>query len=110
MNRFGKLICVLGLAMAFASVAFAQSVAQSAMKMGACCCCADSCDMTTKDAMKNHVMSAAKAGCCACCGDSCDMKQMKNHAAASDKGSCCACCGDSCDMKSMKSMKDTKKS
>ena len=80
MNRFGKLICVLGLAMAFASVAFAQSVAQSAMKMDAGCCCSGSCDMTTKDAMKNHVMSSAKAGCCACCGDSCDMKQMKNVA------------------------------
>jgi len=105
MNRFGKLICVLGLAMAFASVAFAQSVAQSAMKMDAGCCCSDSCDMTTKDAMKNHVMSSAKAGCCACCGDSCDMKQMKNHAAA-DKGSCCACCGDSCDMKKKDAMKN----
>ena len=80
MNTFRKLICVLGLTMAVASVAFAQAAMQAVNKMESCCCasCADSCDMKKKDAMKNHVTSPDKEGCCACCGDSCDMKNMKD--------------------------------
>ena len=108
MNTFRRCILVCGLTLAVASVAFAQSVAQSgtASKMVSCC---DSCDMTKKDAMKNHVMSADKHDCCGCCGDSCDMKKkdaMKNHASSSDKHGCCSCCGDSCDMKKKDAMKN----
>ena len=112
MNTFRKLILVLGLTMALAGVAFAQTPSQSssANKMGASCCtcCGDSCDMKKKDAMKNHVAASDKDGCCSCCGDSCDMKKkdaMKNHVTSSYKDGCCSCCGDSCDMKNMKDMK-----
>lgn len=103
MNAFRQVVCVLGLTMALVSVAFAQSVAQNGatMKMDSCCCCRDSCDMKTKDAMKNHVTSSDKQDCC--CGDSCDMKKkdaMKNHVTSSDKHECC--CGDACNMKDMK--------
>src|SRR6185295_8037939 len=109
MNTFRKIVCVLGLTMAVASVAFAQAATQAVNKMESCCCssCGDSCDMKKKDAMKNHVAASDKKDCCACCGDSCDMKKkdaMKNHAASSDKHEGC-CCGDSCDMKNMKDMK-----
>ena len=113
MNRFRKIVCVLGLTMAVASVAFAQSPTQSSgsNKMDSCCCsgCGDSCDMTKKDAMKNHVASSEKHDCCSCCGDSCDMKKkdaMKNHMSASDKDGCCACCGDSCDVRKKDAMKN----
>ena len=55
MNTFRKIVCVLGLPMAVASVAFAQSVAQSgaAMKMDGCCCCGDSCNMKEKNVKKS---------------------------------------------------------
>jgi len=80
MNTFRKLVCVLGLTMAVAGVAFAQAAIQTVSKMESCCCscCGDSCDMTKKDAMKNHVNSSDKHECCGCCGDSCDMKNMKD--------------------------------
>src|SRR5437764_12425434 len=98
MNAYRKIFCVLGLTMALASVAFAQSVAQTAAaKIDSCCCCGDSCDMTKKDAMKNHVMASDKAGCGACWSGSCDM--TKNHVTAADKTGCCGCCGVSCDVK-----------
>src|ERR1041385_1116381 len=95
MNTCRKIVCVIGLTLAIAGVAFAQSVAQTtAAKMESCCCYSDSCDMTKKDAMKNHVMSSDKSGGGACCGDSCDMAK-KNHVSSTDKaGCCCACCGD----------------
>src|ERR1051326_7519683 len=95
---------VLGLMIAFAGAAFAQTVSQaSGDKTASCCCscCGDSCPMMKKDATKNHVTATDKEGCCGCCGDSCDMKKkdaMKNHVMASDKED--GCCGDSCDMKS----------
>src|SRR6476659_415298 len=99
MNTCRKLICVLGLTLAAASVAFAQTAAQAVKNMESCCCagCGDSCDMTKKDAMKNHVVSSDKHDCCECCGDSCDMKKkdaMKNHVSTTDKDGCCGCCGD----------------
>src|ERR1051326_1540413 len=105
MNSFRKLVCVLGLTMAVASVAFAQNTTQSStarkVDSSCCSCCGDSCDMKTKDAKKNHVTSSEKQDCCSCCCDSCDMKtkDKKNHVTASDKDGCCSCCGDSCDMK-----------
>jgi hypothetical protein len=108
MHTFRKMVCVLGLTMAVASVAFAQSSTQSSKKMDSSCCscCSDSCDTAKPDAMKNHAASADKHDCGGCCGDSCDMKKMKNHASASDKDGCCACCGDSCDMKKKDAMKN----
>jgi hypothetical protein len=52
MNACRKIFCVLGLTIALAGAAFAQSVAQTAAaKIDSCCCCSDSCDMTKKDAM-----------------------------------------------------------
>jgi len=107
--------CLPGLAlvltMAMAGIAAAQNPtpANAGSKKDSSCCagCGDSCDMKTKNAMKNHVASADKDSCC--CGDSCDMTKkdaMKNHVTSSDKHDCC-CCGDSCNMKEMK---DTKKS
>src|SRR6476646_8091087 len=106
MNACRKIFCVLGLTIALAGAAFAQSVAQTAAaKIDSGCCCGDSCDMTKKDAMKNHVMASDKGGCCAGCGDSCDMKK-KNHVTAADKAGCCGCFGDSCDMKKKDAMKN----
>ena len=116
MNKVRK--CLPGLAlvltMALAGIAAAQNQAPtnagSKADSGCCACCGDSCDMTKKDAMKNHASSADKDSCCG--GDSCDMKQkdaMKNHVSSPDKHDC-SCCGDSCDMKNMKNMKDMKKS
>src|SRR5262249_42856033 len=95
----------LGLMLALAGAAFAQNVKPSTSEnKQSCCrmsgaCCRDSCEMTKKDGMKNHVSSSDKESCC-CCGDSCQMKKdgMKTHATASDKDACC-CCGDSCEMK-----------
>ena len=81
MNSFRRCMLVCGLTLAVASVAFAQSVAQSgtANNMVSCCCacCSDSCDMTKKDAMKNQVNSSDKHECC-CGGDSCEMKTSKD--------------------------------
>ena len=81
MNSFRKLVCVLGLTMAVASVAFAQNTTQSStarkVDSSCCSCCGDSCDMKTKD-KKNHVTASDKDGCCSCCGDSCDMKSMRD--------------------------------
>ena len=66
MNTFRKIVCVLGLTMAVASVAFAQAATQAVNKMESCCSCrGDSCDMKKKDAMKNHV-AADKKDCCGC--------------------------------------------
>ena len=78
MNACRKIFCVLGLTIALAGAAFAQSVAQTAAaKIDSGCCCGDSCDMTKKDAMKNHADSSDKHECC-CCADSCDMKNKKD--------------------------------
>ena len=125
---------MLGIAMMFAAVVSAQSVAQSAGKMDSCCC-VDSCPMMKDAAMKNHASLTAKNDCCCCGGDSCStMKKdaMKNHAASSDKHDCCCgsdscsmkkdgaksgaaadkddcCCGDSCNMREEKDRKDVKK-
>ena len=110
MNTCRKFICVLGLTLAVAGVAFAQAATQAVKNMESGCgaCCGDSCDVTKKDAMKNHVASSDKHDCCGCCGDSCDMKKkdaMKNHV-ASDKDGCGAGCGDSCDMEKKDAMKN----
>lgn len=103
---------VLGLSIAVAGIAYAQTNTQSDQNKKAECCCVamncckgDSCQMMKKDGMKNHATSADKEGCC--CGDSCHMKggaKTTTATAASDKQSCC-CGGDSCEMNHTKHMK-----
>src|SRR5688572_23924226 len=97
---------VLGLSIAVAGIAYAQTNPQSDPNKKAECCCVakeccsgDSCQMMQKDGAKNHATSADKEGCC-CCGDSCQMMKKdgaKNHATSADKEGCC--CGDSCHIK-----------
>jgi hypothetical protein len=100
---------VLGLSIAVAGIAYAQTNTQSDQNKKAECCCVamdcckgDSCPMmkdgAKKDGANNHAASADKDGCCGCCGDSCQMMKKdgaKNHATSADKESCC---GDSCQM------------
>lgn len=76
---------VLGLSIAIAGVAFAQSNTQSdANKKSDCCsmakdgCKSDSCPMMKDGAMKDGAMKSDGHGCCCCGGDSCNMKDMKH--------------------------------
>src|SRR2546423_12296783 len=86
MNKFRGLVpsLVLGLAISFAGIAAAQTVAQSGTdkKADSCCCCSDSCPMMKDGAMKSHASSTDKHEAC-CGGDSCSMMKkdgaMKNH-------------------------------
>ena len=98
---------VLGLSIAVAGIAYAQTNTQSDQNKKAECCCVamdccsgESCAMMKKDGAKNHATSADKEG--GCCGDSCNMKDRAKTTtatanAASDKHGCCSG-GDSCDM------------
>ena len=98
---------VLGLSIAVAGIAYAQTNTQSDQNKKAECCCVamdcckgDACQMKKKDGAKNHATSADKEGCCGCCGDSCQMMKkdgMKNHATSAEKEGCC--CGGSGHMK-----------
>ena len=73
---------VLGLSIAVAGIAYAQTNTQSDQnKKAECCCAAMSC----------------------CSGESCAM--MKDGARKSDGHGCCCCSGESCNMKDMKHMK-----
>ena len=80
---------VLGLSIAAAGIAYAQTNTQSDQnKKAECCCVAMSC----------------------CSGDSCAMKKdgaMKEGAKKSDEHGCC-CGGDSCEMNHAKHAKDNK--
>jgi len=97
---------VLGLSIAVAGIAYAQTNTQSDPNKKAECCCVamsccsgESCAMMKKDGAKNHAASADKDSCCGCCGDSCQMMKKdgaKNHATSADKEG--GCCGDSCQM------------
>ena len=119
---------MLGLTIAIAGVAFAQSANQAGDdKKASCCCMSGGCcaDHMQKGEMKRHARSSDKNGCCGCCGESCSMMKkdtmtgqssskdaccgccgyscqkkdtVKNHVTAFDKRACC-CCGDSCEMK-----------
>ena len=112
---------VLGLSIAFAGVAFAQSATPTDpnQKSESCCCmssfcCGDSCSMKKDGAASNGAPKADKHECC--CGDSCSMKKdsaMKEGAKKSDGHGCCCCDGESCNMKDInhmktKDMKDSK--
>src|SRR5215831_10132379 len=103
MNKVRKCLpgLTLVLTMAMVGIAAAQNPgpANAGNKSDTYCCCVDSCDLTKKDTMNNHVASTDKDSCC--CVDSCDLTKkdaMKNHVSSPDKHDCC-CCGDSCDMK-----------
>lgn len=81
---------VLGLSIAVAGIAYAQTSTQTDQNKKSECCC-------------------MSMGCCN--GDSCPMMKdgaMKAGAAKSESHECCCCGGDSCDMKHMKDTKDVK--
>ena len=82
---------VLGLSIAVAGVAYAQTNTQSDQNKKAECCC-------------------VAMGCCS--GDSCAMMKdgamMKKEGAMKSDGHGCCCGGDSCEMNHTKHMKDNK--
>lgn len=81
---------VLGLSIAVAGIAYAQTNSQSDQNKKAECCC-------------------VAMGCCS--GDSCPMMKdgaMKEGAEKSDGHGCCCCGGESCEMNHTKHVKDNK--
>lgn len=74
---------VMGLSIAIAGIAFAQSNTQTGanQKHDACCCLSasgDSCPMMKNGVLKEGAMKSDGHGCCCCGGDSCNMKGMKH--------------------------------
>ena len=74
---------VLGLSIAVAGIAYAQTNTQTdPNKKAECCCmakecCGDSCDMK-HGAMKEGAQKSEGHGCCCCGGDSCEMNHAKH--------------------------------
>lgn len=77
---------VLGLSIAVAGIAYAQTNTQSdPNKKSECCCMAkesggsgDSCAMMKDGAMKEGAKKSEGHGCCCCAGDSCEMNHAKH--------------------------------
>ncbi|HEX6189044.1 MAG TPA: hypothetical protein VFZ40_13280 [Pyrinomonadaceae bacterium] len=76
---------VLGLSIAVAGIAYAQTNTQSDQnKKAECCsaamsCCSgESCAMMKDGAMKEGAKKSEGHGCCCCSGESCNMKHMKD--------------------------------
>ena len=77
---------LLGLSMAVAGIAYAQTNIQSdENKKTECCCMArdccggDSCAMMKDSAMKEGAKKSEGNGCCCCSGDSCKMNHAKHN-------------------------------
>lgn len=76
---------VLGLSIAVAGIAYAQTNTQSDPNKKAECCCVakdccsgDSCAMMKDGAMKEGARKSEGHGCCCCGGDSCEMNHTKH--------------------------------
>ena len=75
---------VLGLSIAIAGIAYAQTNTQSdPNKKSDCCvamdCCkGDSCPMMNEGATKDSAAKSDGHGCCCCGGDSCEMNHTKH--------------------------------
>lgn len=76
---------VLGLSIAVAGVAFAQSSTQTdPNKKSECCCVAmdcckgDSCPMMKDGEKKEGAAKSEGRGCCCCGGDSCEMNHVQH--------------------------------
>lgn len=83
---------VLGLSIAVAGIAYAQTNTQSNQNKKAECCCVsmdccqgDSCPMMKDGAKKEGATKSEGHGCCCCAGESCEMNHTKHMNDAKNK-------------------------